>query len=66
MTLQEIYQREKSKPKNFVREICEVTAKTEVTVYRWLNGKVEPDELTKRVLAQHFNTTPDELFKSAK
>ena len=62
MTLQEIYQREKAKPRNLVKELCEVTAKTPVSVYRWVNGKTEPDELTKRVLAEHLKTTPEELF----
>ncbi|MBD5242075.1 MAG: hypothetical protein HDS59_08365 [Barnesiella sp.] len=69
MTLRQIYERERQKPtavQSFVDELCQVTAKTPVSVYRWVTGRVEPDELTKRVLAEHLKTTPEELFPSKK
>ena len=69
MTLQEIFEKERLKPtpiQNFIKEICKVTAKTEAAVYRWISGRCSPDELTKRVLAEHFKTTPEELFKHIK
>lgn len=67
MTLRELYEQAKSQPKpetpaaSFVREVAEVTKKGELAVRRWLTG-VEPDALTKDVLARHFGTTADELF----
>lgn len=46
----------------FIREVAEVTKKSEITVRRWLAGVVMPDTLTQEVLAKHFKTTPAELF----
>lgn len=71
MTLKEIYSEVKSQPRPdtpanvFVKEIAEVTKKSEVAVRRWLSDKESgcvPDALTQEVLARHFNTTPQELF----
>lgn len=70
MTLKEIYSQVKQEPKPdapataFVRELAAVAKKSEIAVRRWLSGTVEPDALTKSVLAKHFNTTPEELFPS--
>lgn len=71
MTLKELYSKAKSRPKPeapaaaFVREIAEVTKKSEPAVRRWLgegSNACVPDALTQQVLADHFNTTPEELF----
>ena len=68
MTLLERYQQAKSKGRPvtpataFIREIMEVTKKSEIAVRRWLSGETAPDTLTQEVLAKHFNTTPDILF----
>ena len=68
MTLSQLYEEAKKRPRplapavSFVREVAEVTKRGEVAVYRWLNGTVIPDALTQDVLARHFNTTPDKLF----
>ena len=68
MTLLERYQHAKKQTRPvapataFIREVADVTKKSEIAVRRWLSGESEPDELAKSVLAQHFNTTPDELF----
>lgn len=68
MTLIERYQHAKNQPRPiapgvaFIREISEVTKKSEIAVRRWLSGETEPDALTQEVLAKHFNTTPQELF----
>ena len=68
MTLAQLYDRAKQEPKPatpsaaFVREVANVTKKSEVAVYRWLNGTAIPDALTQDVLARHFNTTPEALF----
>lgn len=69
MTLKELYAKAKEQPKPdtpavaFVKEIAEVTKKSEMAVRRWLgDGGVTPDALTKEVLARHFGTTAHELF----
>lgn len=76
MTFKEIYAEVKNKPKPdtpvkaFIKEVCEVTKKTEVAVWRWLSDKEGsssvPDALTQDVLAKHFGTTPQELFPTKK
>lgn len=68
MTLSERYQHAKNQSRPvtpaaaFIREISEITKKSEIAVRRWLSGESEPDALTQEVLAKHFNTTPDILF----
>lgn len=68
MTLKELYNRAKVQPKPetpatvFIREVADVTKKSEVAVRRWISGEVVPDALTQEVLARHFDTTPAELF----
>lgn len=69
MTLKELYAKAKEQPKPdtpanaFIKEVASVTKKSEIAVRRWLSeGGVEPDALTKDVLARHFGTTTQELF----
>lgn len=71
MTLKEIYAKAKNQPKPdtpanaFVKEVAEVTKKSEIAVRRWLSdgdSSCVPDMLTREVLAKHFGTTPSELF----
>lgn len=68
MTLLEHYQQAKNQVRPvapataFVREVADVTKKSELAVRRWLSGETEPDALTQEVLAKHFNTTSSELF----
>lgn len=71
MTFKELYAKSKSQPlperpsAAFVREVCEVTKRSEVAVRRWLcdgESACQPDALTQDVLARHFGTTPDQLF----
>ena len=70
MTLKELYQKAKRQPSPmtpanaFVKEVADVTKKSEVAVRRWLSTEnpVMPDALTQEVLAKHFKTSPEELF----
>lgn len=65
MTLKELYQKRKAQPVPgvaFVREVATVTNRAESSVYRWLLSDVVPDATTQQVLAEHFGTTPEELF----
>ena len=57
MTFKELYANAKRQPKPdtpanaFVREIAEVTKKSEVAVRKWLYGDATPDALTQATLA---------------
>lgn len=65
MTLKELYLKRKEQPVPgiaFIREVAALTKKNEASVYRWIGGTVVPDKLTQQVLADHFGTTPEELF----
>lgn len=74
MTLKEIYQsrieEEKRNPvptasQAFIREVAEITHRSEIAVKRWLSDSkttAVPDALVQEVLAIHFNTTPADLF----
>lgn len=68
MTLVERYQQAKNQARPvapataFIREIMEVTKKSEIAVRRWLSGETTPDALTQEVLAKHLDTTSEELF----
>lgn len=73
MTLKEMYAVENAKRRQlpptpgqaFIAKIAQITKKSEIAVRRWLgNGETSsvPDALTQSVLAEHFNTTPEELF----
>ncbi len=72
MTLIERYQQAKNQPRQlppalaFISEVAAVTKKSEPSIRRWLAGECEPDDLTKAVLAKHFNTTPEKLFPAKK
>lgn len=75
MTLKEMYSHAKAnrKPQTpgavFIHEIASVTKKSEMAVRRWLvDGPSSslPDALTQEILANHFNTTPQELFPTTK
>ena len=64
-TLLEIYKERKSLPTpamNFIRELSQVTHRSEMTVKGWLTGKFRPDINTQIVLAHHLNSESDILF----
>lgn len=68
MTFAELYQQAKAQERPvapataFVREVADLTKRTEIAVRRWLSGEAEPDALTQEVIAQRFGSTPEELF----
>jgi len=50
-------------PKKEIREkIKEATGKTDVTIYRYLNGKIIPDKPTKEAIAKALNMEVDILW----
>lgn len=67
MTFQDLYNEERAKSEaltKFIDDVAAITRKHRVTVKRWASGEepIVPDALTQKVLADHFNTTPEELF----
>lgn len=69
MTLTERYEEAKRQPKvaptpaeAFVKEVAAIAKCTDLSVRRWISGKVLPDALTRSVLADHFGCTEQELF----
>lgn len=67
MTLNELYEqakRQKTPAVAFIQEVAGITKKSEIAVRRWIGGQTTPDALTQQVLADHFKTTPHELFPS--
>lgn len=68
MTLKERYIKERQKPtapQLFIEEVADVTKRSTTTVRMWMSGAQAPDALTQQVLADHFGTTPEQLFPSA-
>ena len=65
MTFNDFYQQAKNEPtaaQKFIAEIAELTNRSEITVRKWLSGENVPDDETKKLLAEHFNVKPQELF----
>lgn len=65
MTFLNLYEAAKKKPNPgaiFIKEVAELTHRSENTVRMWIWGRQQPDDLTKEVIAKHFNVSPDTLF----
>lgn len=45
-----------------IKKIAELTSSTEVTVYRWIAGMVDPPLVKKKIIAEYLQRTIDELF----
>lgn len=71
MTLAERYQEAKNKERPltpavaFIKEVANVTRKSDIAVRRWISGEALPDALTQEVLARHFSCKPEDLFPKA-
>lgn len=64
-TFRELYEEELRKPtaaQRFVKEISELTHRSEVTVRFWLSGRQVPDELAQTIIAEKFNVDVKHLF----
>lgn len=71
MTLKDIYHvelKKKTPGMAFIDKIAELTKKHPITVRRWIGNEnpIYPDALTQQILADHFKTTPEELFPPKK
>lgn len=66
-TFRELYDEELRKPtaaQRFIREVSELTHRSEVTVRFWLSGRQAPDELAQTIIAQKYNVDVKHLFPS--
>lgn len=48
-----------------IKKIAELTSSTEITVYRWIAGTIDPPLVKKKIIAEYLNKTVSELFPSA-
>lgn len=46
----------------FIKEVAQLTKRSENTVRMWIWGRQQPDNLTKSIIAEHFNVSADTLF----
>lgn len=61
----DLYEAAKKQPSPaaaFIKEVAELTHRSENTVRMWIWGRQQPDELTKEVIAKHFKVSADTLF----
>lgn len=45
-----------------VKEVADLTKRSEVTVRMWLSGQQTPDRLAQEIIAQHYGVDVDTLF----
>ena len=64
-TFRELYDEELRKPtaaQQFIRDVSELTHRSEVTVRFWLSGRQGPDELAQTIIAKKYNVDVKHLF----
>lgn len=64
-TFRELYIEELNKPtaaQKFIRDVSELTHRSEVTVRFWLSGRQVPDELAQTIIAKKYNVDVKHLF----
>ena len=64
-TFRELYDEELRKPtaaQQFIRDVSELTHRSEVTVRFWLSGRQVPDELAQTIIAKKYNVDVKHLF----
>ncbi len=45
-----------------IKIIAEITSTTRATVYRWISGQIEPPMVKKKIIANHYGKSVNELF----
>lgn len=64
-TFRELYDEALNKPtaaQQFVKDISELTHRSEVTVRFWLSGRQVPDELAQTIIAEKYDVDVKHLF----
>lgn len=65
MSLKALYEEQKKKPtaaQVFVRDIANLTKRSEFTVRMWLCGQQVPDKLAQETIANHLGVSVETLF----
>lgn len=45
-----------------IKKIAEITSTTRATVYRWISGQIEPPMVKKKIIADYYGKSVNELF----
>lgn len=45
-----------------VKEVADLTKRSEITVRMWISGQQKPDRLAQEIIAQHYGVDVDTLF----
>lgn len=45
-----------------IKKIAELTSSTEITVYRWIAGTIDPPLVKKKIIAGYLSKPIEELF----
>lgn len=64
-TFRELYNEELGKPtaaQKFIKEVSELTHRSEITVRFWISGRQVPDELAQTIIAKKYNVDVKHLF----
>ncbi len=65
ISLKERYEELKKEPspsRKFIRELAELTNRSELTVRLWLSGHHEPEPLIAQIIAKAYDLDPETLF----
>ena len=65
ISLREMYdelRKEPSPSRKFIRELAELTNRSELTVRLWLGGHHEPEPLVTQIIAKAYDVDPSALF----
>lgn len=47
-----------------VKKIAEITSSSRGSVYRWMSGQVDPPMVKKKIIADYYGKSVNELFPS--
>lgn len=64
-TFVDLYAEERKKPtasQMFIKNIAELTHRSENTVRMWLSGQQVPDELVQSIIAKEYGVSASSLF----
>ena len=65
ISLRELYEELRKQPspsRKFIKELAELTNRSELTVRLWLTGHHEPEPLIAQLIAKTYDLDPDTIF----
>ena len=45
-----------------IKKIAELTSSTDITVYRWIAGTIDPPMVKKKIISEYLGKSIEELF----